>query len=544
MLSKSVKNNDGDSLQGEDAGADRVNDSSAIANGNRFLFILYLIVTAVVCGAQVMIVEVMGSRIIGPFFGVSLFVWTSLITVTLVALAAGYAFGGSLSDKRGNPGYLYGIILLSGILVLVIPYLKNTVIMSSQPLGLRLGSFVSAAVLFGPSLFLLGCVSPYIVKLAAREMRNIGRTVGMFYAVSTMGSVIGTILAGFVLIAYFSVSDIFRFAGGTLIALSAVYFLAFRRKWHVLVFLALPFLPADSDSLMKKTLPKGTIVNEVYERDSFYGKIKVVDYYFNIFKTRELIIDGLVQGKVDKVTGTSVHEYSYMMNYIPLNLNPDGGSCLVIGLGAGILPMLYENAGITTDVVEIDPVIENVARKYFSFRPSGKVHISDARYFLHKSDKKYDYMLLDVYNGDTTPGHVLSLEAFGLMREALTGRGILAINLIGNLQDDTFITASVIRTLEEVFETVEIYLTGSNLVVIAYDYPAVALDTDNADKYYVHVMIRKTFQRYLGRKFRFPPDTRAIVLTDDYNPMEFFDVRLKEGMRKDIIDNTDFEILL
>lgn len=172
-------------------------------------FIAYLIATAAVCGALVMGIKVLGSRVIGPFFGVSLFVWTSLITVTMVALAAGYAIGGHLSDRKSSPDWLYGIIMVSGILVMLIPALKEPLLQMSLPLDLRWGSLTSAFLLFGPALFLLGCVSPYVVKIAAREMHNIGRTVG---------SVIGTLLTGFVLIAYLGVNQIFLLTGSLLIA--------------------------------------------------------------------------------------------------------------------------------------------------------------------------------------------------------------------------------------------------------------------------------------------------------------------------------------
>jgi spermidine synthase len=515
-------------------------------------FIFYLIITAIICGAQVMVVEVLGSRVIGPFFGVSLFVWTSLIAVTLIALAAGYAVGGIFADRKSTPDYLYGIILLSGLLVLLIPPLKGTVIKACQPLGLRLGTFVSASLLFGPSLFFLGCVSPYVVKVAAREMRNIGRTVGVFYAVSTIGSVMGTVLTGFVLIAYFGVNRIFIFVGVMLIALSAGYFLAFRRKWLFLIFLIIPFLTPHKEELTTKTLPNGTWVSERFSKDSYYGKVKVVDYSFSIFNTRELVIDGLVQGRIDKYTGAMAFPYLYMMHILPLSINPDGQKCLMIGLGAGILPMMYEKNGVVTDVVDIDPLIVDVASKYFGFKPSGDVVISDARYFLTRSINKYDYILLDVFSGDTTPGHVLSLEAFELMRKHLTDRGILAINMVGSLKKDTFITASVIKTLKEVFDTVEIYLTSpleqaeesANITVLAYNFSPVPVNDDILKDYHIHILARQAVEQAFGKKFSFPPDTEAAVLTDEYNPIEIFDIWQKERVRKEIIKYTDPDILL
>ncbi|HSD60489.1 MAG TPA: fused MFS/spermidine synthase, partial [Burkholderiales bacterium] len=187
-------------------------------------FIPYLVLTAFVCGGLVMVIEVLGSRVIGPFFGVSLFVWTALITVTLVALAAGYAAGGHLADRRSSPDWLYGIILLAGFAVLLVPLAKAPVLKACLPLGLRAGALTSAAALFGPSLFLLGCVSPYVVKIAARELQSLGRTVGGLYALSTVGSFVGTVATGFFLIAFLGVNHIFLLTGAALVALGAGYF--------------------------------------------------------------------------------------------------------------------------------------------------------------------------------------------------------------------------------------------------------------------------------------------------------------------------------
>src|SRR5512134_3066126 len=104
--------------------------------GGSAALVYYLSISAVVCGALVMVIEILGSRVIGPFFGVSLFVWTSLITVTLVALAAGYAAGGVLSDRRGTPDTLYAIVLAAGLLVLLVPFIRAPVLRACVPLGL------------------------------------------------------------------------------------------------------------------------------------------------------------------------------------------------------------------------------------------------------------------------------------------------------------------------------------------------------------------------------------------------------------------------
>jgi len=505
-----------------------------------------------VCGALIMTIEILGSRVIGPFFGASLFVWTSLITVTLVALAAGYAAGGVLSDLKPSPAYLYGIILCSGVLTLLVPVLKGPVLKATVSWGLRTGAFASSLALFGPALFLLGCVSPYLVRIAAREMQNIGRTVGVFYAISTVGSFIGTVLTGFVLIAHFGVNAIFTVVGTLLIALAAGYFLFFRKQIAVLVALVLPLLFFPQEGPVSKIMANGTRVTKVFSKDTYYGNLKVVDYSYGDKRHRELMIDGLIQGGMDTNNRQSVYEYSYYLEFLPYGLNPAGKNCLVIGLGAGLVPAWYEARGVRTDIVDIDPDVVDIAKSYFGFSVSGDIIVSDARYYLNRSSKRYDYIILDVFNGDTTPGHILSLEALELVKARLGEKGILAINLIGSLKRENFMTVSIIRTLEKVFRNVDIYPNYSvesndesgNITVLAYNETFKPFDRRSVAGLPVHPFARDGVNRFLGKRYTIPAGTPGMVLTDDHNPIDFYDVALKEWVRKKILEGNDMDMLI
>jgi spermidine synthase len=512
----------------------------------------YLILTAALCGALVMVIEVLGSRMIGPFFGVSLFVWTSLITVTLVALALGYTAGGWLADRKSSPDYLYAIILASGLMTAMTPLFKVFVLKACISLGLRLGSLASAFLLFGPALFLLGCVSPYLVRIAAREMKNIGRTVGNLYAISTAGSFVGTVATGFFLIAYLGVNKIFLLAGFLLIALSAGYFILFRRKWAVAALLAVPFMLVPASKLATKILPDGTQVQLISQQDSFYGDLRVVEYTGPQSGTRELLIDGMVQGGIDRASGLSVYDYPYLMQFLPYALNPGGKNCLVIGLGTGVLPSWYAAQGIDTEVVDIDPKIAELAQQHFGLDPKIAVHVEDARYFLNRSKKRYDYVMLDVFNGDTTPGHVLSQEAMQLLKEHMTPDGVLAINLIGTLGEHGFVSASVVKTVQTVFGQVRTHpifetdapQASGNLIIIAHNGPARPLGTDPLSVFPVHPLAQAGVRRGMKNTYHFPASTAAIVLTDDYNPVDFYDLWMKENLRRLILETTDWDILL
>ena len=528
-------------------------DGTRITEPHSRRMLLFLIITALICGALIMVVEVLGSRVIGPFFGVSLFVWTSLITVTLVALASGYAIGGLLADRRGTADYLYGIILLAGLAVLLIPFYKLVVLKLCVPLGLRLGAFTSASLLFGPSLFLLGCVSPLLIKIAAREMKNIGRTVGGFYAISTLGSVIGTVLTGFVLIAYLGVNQIFYLVGILLCLLSLVYFLIRRRAWWIASSLLLVFLVPLSPSgvLPSVVTHNGTRASLVAYHDSYYGNLKVVDYENQQQHSRDMVIDGQIQGSVDLVDGLPIEEYAYFMSFLPPALNPKIDTALVIGLGAGMVPNLLEQQGIKTDVVDIDPAVFDFAERYFDVQISGRKVVQDARYFLQSNTDRYDLVALDVFSGDMTPSHLLSLEALQLAEQRLAENGILAVNLIGDLLDDNYMTASVVKTLEQVFDQVHIFQTvnpqntkgTANLTLIAYQGGERSFDKTTLHGSSVSHHIRQRVIENFGRRFEFPENTPAIILTDDFNPVDVIDASVREDQRRRILEYTEWEIL-
>lgn len=514
----------------------------------------FLMATALLCGGLIMVIEVLGSRVIGPFFGVSLFVWSSLIAVTMIALAAGYAAGGVLADRRDHPDYLYGIILLAGVLVLAIPFVKGWTLRACMPLGLRLGAFTSSLVLFGPPLLLLGCVSPYIIRIAAREIRSIGRTVGSFYAISTIGSVAGTVLTGFVLILYVGVSQIFFLVGGLLVLLGAAYFVFFRRKWPVAAAALLPLLlfALPGRGLTSVTLPSGTVATVVFNKDTYYGNIKVVDYRYGLKHTRELLVDGTIQTGVDMANRMSVYPFTYLLGIVPYSIHPEGRSCLVVGLGGGVVPRWFEERGVQTDVVDIDPHVVQLAGEYFGFRASGVTATEDARYFLAKSAKRYDYIVMDVFSGESAPAHVVSLEALRTVNDRLAGNGVLTINFIGQLGGDDHMTASVVKTLRQVFANVEIFPSFDptkgagigNMVLVAYHGPPRPLPADLVDRFPVHPLALKEVHDQYRWRFVMPERAKAVVLTDDYNPIDCYDNRVKEFIRRNVLEGTAWEILI
>lgn len=513
----------------------------------------FLMLTTVLCGGLVMVVEVLGARVIGPFFGVSLFVWTALISVTLLSLSLGYALGGYLADRRPSAQWLYGIILASGVLVMLVPILKAPVIQLSMPLGLRAGALVSAAILFGPALLLLGCVSPYVVRIATLEMLRLGRTVGVLYALSTVGSMVGTALAGYVIIAYIGVARAFQLCGGMLVLIGLIYFLGFRRyraSAAGLLLLAVSVWPT-TNALPTATLPDGTEARLIAAGDSHYGNVKVVDYSGKAGGIRELLIDGVVQGGIDRSTGQSIYEYPYLLEALPFSVKGDIRSALIIGLGAGVVADRLQRRGLDVVSIDIDPTVVAMAETYFKFSPARPVIIEDARFYLAQDGTRFDLVVMDAFTGDVTASHLLSSEALARVRARLAPDGILAINVIGSQAGGSQLLPIVVRTLQTQFSEVAAFplydrddpaARGGNIVLIAANRSLDA--TIGARVAGVHPMASAVVGLGLRQGRVLGKMPAGTILSDDFNPLDVLDIELHEHVRKTILETTPPVILL
>jgi spermidine synthase len=511
----------------------------------------FLLLTVAITGGLVMVIEITGARIIAPYFGVGLFVWTSLISVTLLALATGYWVGGVLADHRKPAPTLYALIGLAGLYVVLTPLLRTPVLTLCAPLGLRTGAFVSASILFGPPLFLLGAVSPLAVRLASSTWENLGRTVGLLYAVSTAGSFFGSVISGFYLLANFGVSKTVAITGATLLALSALYFLLFgRRPWIAVLALATPLLglliPVRQGDA---TLADGTVATIIDQRDSFYGHVKVIDYRYGARGIRELTIDGLVQGGVDSASGLPIYEYLALLQHLPQQLRPGIRSALVIGLGAGVLPRSYAAQGLQTEAIDIDPAVVDLCRQHFGLPAEVPVHLEDARTYLYRAGKNYDLIVLDVFSGDTTPAHLLSVEAMRSLKARINPGGLIAFNLIGSLDAADSTLPSIIATARTQWAHAVLYplfkapRTEGNFVMMASEDALTQSDSGPfagalSPMVEAEVLHALTHPMVVGNRF-----AGHMVLTDDFNPIDVRGQTARDTVRDDILKSTPGALL-
>ncbi|HLA33688.1 MAG TPA: fused MFS/spermidine synthase [Rhodocyclaceae bacterium] len=512
-----------------------------------------LYVTAGISGALVMVVEILGARIISPFFGVSLFIWTALISVTLLALAAGYIVGGRLADRFPTAQGLFGLIAGAGSWLILIPSIKAPIVELALMLGLRAGAFFSALALFGPALFMLGCVSPWLMRLLASSIDRIGATSGRLYGLSTVGSFVGSALTGFYLLGEVGVNLALYASGGILSTLALLHFAYVRdpRGWLVLLGLSpLLWSPLRSPSHIGAVLEDGTTATLISVKDSYHGSVRVVDYSMNRNGTREMIIDGLVQGGVDRSSGLSIYEYSYMLEHLPLSIRPQGKSCLTIGLGAGIVPRNLAARGIDTDVVEINPAVLEAAIEHFDFPTRIPVTLEDARTYIARPGPRYDYILMDAFTGDTTPGYLLSLEALQQLKRRLTADGVVGLNIIGSMNQDSGMLPSIVATLRRVFIEVRLFpvfavragepLQG-NFILLASDGPLTNPGVGSEIR--IHSLAAQA-RPWLNQSGIEIDSRRATILTDDFNSLDVRDLPLKESVRRNVLQATPRAILM
>jgi spermidine synthase len=423
---------------------------------------LYL--TVFLTGGAVMVIELLGTRIIAPFYGVSLYVWSSLISVVLIALAIGYFAGGRRADRAKGTG-LSLVISLAALFTLLIPWITRPVLLVTDALGLGAGAFVSALVLFSPSLTLLGMVGPYAIKLTTSRLEGVGTSAGSIYAVNTLGSVVGTLLLGFFLFPVVSSRAILIGLGVALLALAvAVAIYEQTRLGRTAAVLPCVLLAAIGIALLPGAVGAGhsyTGGNTFQirsERESLYGWVRVIDQKEADF--RLLMSDASTIGAASISSGENRLTYQDIVRLIPA-LAPDMKRALIIGQGAGLMATtLRDRNGIVTDTLEIDPAVADAASDFFGFTPIGKAIVGDARYEIRRLTGPYDLIIHDCFTGGSEPAHLLTVETLSQLRGLLSDQGILALNFVAFFQDGrNAALASVARTIAQVFPHHSVFIS-------------------------------------------------------------------------------------
>jgi len=492
-------------------------------------------------GAAVMVVEILGSRVLAPKFGTTLHVWSALITVTLAALAVGYAVGGRVADRRPGLGALMIVMACAGGTLLLSDLLARPVLGTAYDAGMVSGTFMAATLLFLPTLFLLGMLSPMAVRTAA-NYQHLGASVGNLYALSTAGSVAGSLLVSLLLIPNMTVHAAF-ISTAVALAIVPVFYLivAARRKAALGLFVGLALSGAGVKWV-------GAVADrEVLYRDGFYPvTARVPSAYGDLVVSdrdgvRYLFLNGVQQGSM--IGDVSYAKYAYGLERLA-TVKGVPKTVLIWGLGPGVYARAMAEAGSEVTVIEIDPMSEKVAREYFGLPASVKVIIGDARTETSRLTEKYEVIVLDAFSGDSPPFHLLTREAFADLKKRLADGGLVVANIVGGVSGETSrVASSIVATMENVFGKTQVFapnwlLAGkkrkyvSTMFLLSGAVPENLAEGAAPFTMKTSEEIERTgyIKAVFASRLELPRD-QAVILTDDYAPLEAWSDAAVEAMR-------------
>jgi spermidine synthase len=484
--------------------------------------------TVFTSGACVMVIEVLGFRLAAPYFGSSTYVLSALMGVILGSLSVGYYSGGRKADLKASRRMLSRMLFAAGFFVLLIPLLSPSCAHLSRKLGYRLGPIVFGVFLFTVPNFFLGMVPPYAIKLAARSLEKVGSVSGDLYALSTVGSIAGTFLSGFVLIPLFPMKAIFF---GVMLSLFLVGFFVSGSKealFFSLIFVLL-FWAAFAASA---GVAKDSASTVVYEEYTPYQRILVVDESGR--NIRSMMLDSSIAGGIRLYDNLSAYPYASFFE-LPFLMDRGITSVCMFGEGTGIGAMQLRRAHPETKIVvyEIDPRVHDVAVRYFNAAEDEnlKFAFGDGRMLLQDINNSYDLVILDAFNSPYyIPAHLTTLEFYREIAGHLNPGGILELNVISSLdENESIFMQSLCRTIGREFKYVYFYAVQSpadrtnlqNVIILASKKPLAAPDGKDLQEYQNALFGETQLADMLGKRVEEFDCSKGILLTDDYSPADY-----------------------
>ena len=478
-----------------------------------------------ICGAVVMILEMVGSRILAPYLGSSIVVWSSLIGIILGSLSLGYWWGGKLADR--NPTYraLALIIFLAAIFTATIAFSKSATLDYLQHYAgsIHLASSLATLILFAPPSTLLGMVTPYAVRLKIRNLQEAGRTVGRLYAISSVGSIFGTFFAGFFLIAFWGSTNILFTLALVLAVTSLLASFGDRILKVTGIVLLIGFWAAAQSYEAYLTNLGFHDIDTPYSRIFIYPSIKEET------------------GEPTRVMAThpkGVQSAMYLADPVKLavdyaqfyqlatHFKPDMKELLMLGGGGYSFPKfaLAHYPEVHMDVVEIDPEVTALARRFFALQEDPRLAIfhQDARTFLNAPGKQYDVIFGDTFGSHySIPFHLSTIEAVQRMHDALVDDGVALVNILAAIDGESgrFLRAEY-ATFKAVFPRVYLFPVADphdgqrwqNIMLVALKAKSEpCLRSDNP-----------TLEQLLSHLWTKPMSEDLPPLTDDFAPVDYY----------------------
>ena len=488
----------------------------------RFEIILFVI------NAIYMILELVASRVLSPYWGNSNAVWTSVIGIILLSSSVGNYIGGILADKKNISIKLKEMLILSFLTIAIIPFVQTPIINTVDFIinDIRVGAVISTILLFFIPSLLIGIISPMILKLKLESLETAGKVSGKVSAISTLGGIIGTFLGGFYLIPNFgSVYIIFVLALAFIYLIPLVdYKLTIKNGISIvlstLILIIIMTYNMDMNSIAGNMVKEGIMDSEAVSYDTQYGRVLIYNATKNDEEVRILNIDSGFE------SATYIDEdkrydlvFEYTEDYdLMFEASIEIKDTLLIG-GAGYsYPKHYisKNPDKNMDVVEIDGEITELAKEYFyldqlieEFELDKNKRLNlitgDGRIYLNSNTKKYDAILNDAFSGTSPVKTLTTIEAAQVIKKSLNPNGIYLTNIISSLEGENskFIRAEV-NTLRKVFKNVYV----------------IPCNTDDENSVQNNMVIATDDDIAYENTYVLTVSDKDIVLTDDYCPVD------------------------
>lgn len=489
-------------------------------------------------GMSTLAVEMTASRLLGSVFGASNLIWANVIGLILLYLAAGYFIGGRWADRSPYPRTFYRILVWGAFLCALVPLVARPVLraaasaVAGAEAGLAIGSFIAVLVLFSVPITLLGTASPFAIRLAVPSVENAGRVSGRIYAISTLGSLVGTFLPVLLVIPEYGTTATFLIFSGLLFAVGLVGMLQSGGARSLLVLwmpAVIVLIWALSSAGPLRAAPAGLTL--LYEDESAYNYIQVLE-------------DGAGNRYLSLNEGQGVHSQYHPTNYRygrtwdyfltapyfnPAPVSPASVQRLaLIGLAAGTVARQYAHVypNVAVDGIEIDPAIIEAGYRYFDMDPVRLPQLNaisgDGRYALNQVTGPYNVVGIDAYRPPYIPWHLTTVEYFAEIRSKLASDGSVVIN-VGRTNDDRRLVDALTATMREVFPSVHAMDVPAsfNTILVATMQPttpdslAANLTALPAD---APALLRDTLA--LGVATLVPTNPGGVIFTDDRAPVE------------------------
>lgn len=404
-----------------------------------FAFSIYS--SVLISGAAILIIEILGTRILAPLYGTTIYVWSGLITVTLLALALGYILGGKLADTKHNPFWFFTLFIVSGISMLVALQFRAALLLYSDSFGVLYGPLI-AAFLFLVPLSFLGMIDPFAVRLRVGEVSLVGTRAGYIFGISTLGGLMGALSGAYILLPQFSLTQIFAGVSYALIFAGIIGISIFKiginkkgrtekkKNYNIFFILGLLFLSWILSGI-------GTALsNGAISESKRFGQAEVLYEKRNIYSLNRVLAipnrsgvlcfsaDGGLQTCIDPNNKDEVG-YTAKMGLFIKQL-PKNSHMLLLGMGGGKIIKEQGRTDIDTDIVDINPATFYVAQNFMGVKLSErqKTYLMDGRRFLRTNSKMYDLILIDVSTTLTPPTHFYTKEFFELIAKRLNPHGL------------------------------------------------------------------------------------------------------------------------